>query len=89
MPDSKYSSNTPQILDEEQIRQRLQGLAQEYSDFEDIYENMDAYPEKLLSALCNNPEMIDFVKGYLETEHSEKGWITKKELSQSFPLLMQ
>ena len=25
---------------------------------------MSQYPQNLLGALCNNPDMIDFVKGY-------------------------
>ncbi len=89
VPDSKYISNTPQVLDEDEVQQKLQALAQEYPEFEEVYDNADAYPQKLLVALCNNPEMIDFVKGYPDADGSGEGWLTKNELSQRFPLLLQ
>ena len=89
VPDSPYTSNTPQVLDESQVQERLQALAQEYPEFEEVYDNADAYPQKLLAALCNNPEMIDYVKGYLNADGSGEGWLTKNELSQRFPFLLQ
>ena len=89
VPDSKYTSNTPQVLDENEVQQNLQALAQEYPEFEEIYDNADAYPQKLLVALCNNPEMIDYVKGYLNADSSGIGWLTTDEMSQRFPLLLQ
>lgn len=89
VPDSPYTSNTPQVLDESQVQQELQVLAQEYPEFEEVYDNAEAYPQKLLAALCNNPEMIDYVKGYLDADGSGSGWLTKAELSQRFPLLLQ
>ena len=89
VPDSPYTSNTPQVLDESQVQERLQALAQEYPEFEEVYDNADAYPQKLLAALCNNPEMIDYVKGYLNADGSGDGWLTNNELSQRFPLLLQ
>lgn len=89
VPDSKYTSNTPQVLDENEVQQKLQALTQEYPEFEEVYDNADAYPQKLLAALCNNPEMIDYVKGYLNADGSGEGWLTKNELSQRFPLLLQ
>ena len=71
------------------MQQKLQALAQEYPEFEEIYDNADAYPQKLLAALCNNPEMIDYVKGYLNADGSGSGWLTTDEMSQRFPLLLQ
>lgn len=89
VPDSKYTSNTPQVLDENEVQQKLQALAQEYPEFEEVYDNANAYPQKLLVALCNNPEMIDYVKGYLNADGSGSGWLTTDEMSQRFPLLLQ
>ena len=89
VPDSKYTSHTPQVLDENEVQQKLQALAQEYPEFEEVYDNADAYPQKLLAALCNNPEMIDYVKGYLNADGSGSGWLTTDEMSQRFPLLLQ
>lgn len=89
VPDSPYTSNTPQVLDENEVQQNLQALAQEYPEFEEVYDNADAYPQKLLAALCNNPEMIDYVKGYPDADGSGSGWLTQDEMSQRFPLLLQ
>ena len=63
-----------------------QMIFEKYPEFEEVYDNADAYPQKLLVALCNNPEMIDFVKGYPDADGSGEGWLTKNELSGStFP----
>lgn len=55
------------------MRQRLKELAGQYSDYQDIYDRFEEYPIELLSALCNNQEMLDFVKGYLESEKTLPG----------------
>ena len=87
--DSKYKSSRPQQLSSEEIRDRLQKLAKQYPEFEEILDNSDQYPEKLLSALCNNPDMIDYVKGYPNADGKVHGGLTSKELSQDSPLLLQ
>lgn len=61
---AKYEIGTPRVIDESDISDCLYTLSKTYPEFKSIYENQDAYPKKLLSALCNNPEMIDFVKEY-------------------------
>lgn len=63
----------PEKLNETQVRQRLKELAGQYSDYQDIYDRFEEYPIELLSALCNNQEMLDFVKGYLESEKTLPG----------------
>ena len=55
----------PEKLEDGEVRQRLQQLAGQYENYREIYERMDEYPIELLAALCNNGEMLDFVKGYL------------------------
>lgn len=90
-PDSRYTSGQPQVWEGRELSGKLRELADEYPEFEEIYENADAYPEKLLSVLCSNPEMIEFVKGW----HGEgkrktpSAVLTESELSQKFPLLIQ
>ena len=60
--------HTPEVLKEKEIDHALKELAEIYTEFEAIYEEKDKYPDKLLSALCNNPEMLSYVEGYLKYE---------------------
>ncbi|MGN0432642.1 MAG: C39 family peptidase [Lachnospiraceae bacterium] len=64
-------------------------LAENSPDIAIIYENKEAYPQALLTALANNPEMVEFVKGYLTTEHIVTGGFSEEELTAEFPLLLQ
>ncbi len=85
----QYSVGTPIVREANEIANRLKSLSQQYPEFLDIYENRNAYPQDLIASLCNNPEMIDFVKGYLNSDGSVTGGLTKKERSKDFPLLLQ
>ena len=88
---SKYPVGVPQARTYQQIRKELRSLADSYQEFTEIYENMDSYPQNLLAALCNNPNMIDYVKGYLNSDrtNSKSCKLTKAEKEQDFPLLIQ
>lgn len=85
----KYSFVKPKVRQGEELKAYLSELCEKYPEFQEIYENMDAYPETLLAALANNPDMIDFVKGYLTEEKSVKGGITDEEMQKEFPLFLQ
>ena len=50
---------------------------------------MDEYPIKLLAALCNNEEMLDFVKGYLDSDGSVTGGFSLLELAEEHPVILQ
>lgn len=84
-----YTVGKPQVLEGDAIRTHLKKLANEDDAFAAIYKNADAYPEKLLAALCNNPEMLDFVNGYLSADQSTSGQLTSEESAANIPLLMQ
>lgn len=88
---SKYEDEiaAPVSLNKSEARARLKSLAREYPEFLDIYNHSDAYSTKLLSVLCNNPEMIDFVKGYNEAKHAFTGGIRKSEITGGIPLFLQ
>ncbi len=86
---TKYRLEKPEIREGDAIRERILELSQEYPEFQEIYDNIDNYPEPLMAALGNNPEMIGFVKGYLTEEPVVKGGITQEELSKDFPLFIQ
>lgn len=85
----RYDVETPQVIEENEIRGRLASLVGKYPEFSEVYEHMDEYPEKLLASLCNNPEMIDFVKGYPGNTGMAAGELTDKELRAKIPHLLQ
>lgn len=73
----------------EKIQKHLEEMTQQYPEFQDICDNMDLYPEELLEALCANPEIIDFVKGYPTADGKAHGGLTEEELEEKVPLLTQ
>lgn len=71
-----------------EVIQRLSELGQNNPVIDEISRNSSRYPEKLLLALANNPEMADFVAGYLNPE-TDTGGLTNSEKEQAFPLFLQ
>ena len=84
-----YQSNTPKTMNNSEALEALKTLVAQYPEFEEIYTNADQYPEKLIAALCNNPEMYEFVKGYPDADTSVSGKFTSQELKEEFPLFLQ
>ncbi len=76
------------LLDKE-IEERLLSLAQDNSDILEIYLDRASYPPELLKALSLNPEMLEFVKGWADSDGSVTGGFTEAELGMAHPLLMQ
>lgn len=68
---------------------RLDSLGQSDPVIGQICQNTDLYPEKMLTALANNPEMADYVAGYLSGGGNTAGGLTQAEKEQAFPLLLQ
>ena len=68
---------------------RLRELALGSDEYKKIYDNMSLYPEELMEALCNNVELLDYVKGWLDASGRVEGGLTKNELKEEYPLLMQ
>ena len=69
--------------------QRLEELGKENPDIAAISRSSSQYPEAMLAALANNPEMAGFVSGYLSgNEYAERG-LTELEKEQECPLLLQ
>lgn len=79
----------PQKLSTTQIKKRLHSLAKKDSAYINIYDNRDKYPTVLLRSLCNNAEMLEFVKDYLSADGLAHGHLTKKECKEKIPLLLQ
>ena len=67
----------------------LAALAQEEPRAQAILENRSAYPDDLLSMLCRNPEMLDFVLGYPEHRGETLGDSVGEMAKGTFPLLLQ
>ncbi len=69
---------------------RLRELGEDNEDIAEIYNNHKSYPENLLGALANNPEMTDFVSGYLTSPAKATGeGLTDSEKEQEYPLFLQ
>ena len=68
---------------------RLRELGKEDERIAAIAEDADRYPDQLLEALANNPEMADFAAGYPEAEHVASGELTDEEREQEHPLFLQ
>lgn len=77
------------ILKDAGIEEALAELAQTDEDLAEIYTKRIFYPEELLAALVNNPEMTEFVKGYLTADKTVTGGFNEEELSEEHPLLIQ
>lgn len=79
----------PQERTPRQVLKRLEELGQEDERIEAIRNNSEIYPDRLLEALANNPEMADFVEGYPEAEHVVTGGLTESEKKEKYPLFLQ
>ena len=75
---------------EEEVLEVLSAKAKTDAQYAYIIEHASEYPSAMLAALANNPEMLDFVSGYLEqTSVSSNASLTKKEKKETYPLLIQ
>lgn len=79
----------PAMREGDAIREQIQKLAEKDLDYQEIYDRYDEYPQQLMLALGNNPEMLPFVQGYLDAEPVAQGGLSKEELDADLPLLMQ
>lgn len=73
----------------EEAVQRLEELGQSNPVIAKISQNNSLYPENMLTALANNPEMAEFAAGYLERHKRAAGGLTEEEKKQNFPLFLQ
>jgi hypothetical protein len=79
----------PVARTDSEIKNELQTLAKQDKDYQYIYEHYGEYPTALLAALCNNAEMLSFVRDYPDAEPTATGGFTRKEKKAAFPLLLQ
>lgn len=80
----------PEKRTEAEILERLTSLAEDNSLIAEICENRKRYPDKMLEALANNPEMAGFIAGYLKGDkRGIKAGLTESEREKTFPLFLQ
>ena len=87
--EADVSPDAPVFREGDSLKEQIRKLAKKDSDYQEIYDHYDEYPESLMLALSNNSEMLDFVKGYLSAEHVANGGLTDAEKNEDFPLLLQ
>lgn len=73
----------------EEVLMKLQELGRTDSVIAEIFEKNYLYPENMLEALANNPEMAGFVAGYPEEEGKYEAVLTDSEKEQEYPLFLQ
>lgn len=73
----------------EEVLRKLEELAEESEQIRGILLNASDYPQNMLEALANNPEMADFVSGYPVSDGSVTGGFTDAEKQQEHPLFLQ
>lgn len=79
----------PKVRSREEVILRLNELGKKNELIDKIYRNNYQYPDKMLEALANNPEMADFVNGYTGYKTKASGVFSEDELSLDFPLFLQ
>lgn len=83
------SVDSPQKRTRKEVLNRLEKLGEDNSLIADILQNRSDYPDKLLEALANNPEMADFVSRWQGLQEEAQGGLTDSEQEQDFPLFLQ
>lgn len=84
-----WTIEAPIERDEEEALKKLRELGKKDKTFLEICEHSEDYPPAMLAALANNPEMLEFVKGYPRHEPAASGELTKKEKKEEYPLFIQ
>lgn len=79
----------PVKRNEMEVRLKIEELGKENDVIREIYDNYEAYPDNLMEALANNPEMADFASGYLDAPKEAQGGVTKEEKKEPYPLFLQ
>ena len=84
-----YEMEKPVQRTEEEVQKKLEEMAKKHREDKEILEHYEDYPETYLAALANNPEMLDYVKGYLDSHGVLDAKLTKSEKKEDYPLFIQ
>lgn len=94
-PDKPVSSfhavavGKPEERTREEALDVLAALGKGHPEIEEICENSRDYPDKLLEALANNPEMADYAAGWTEDHIDGNVNLTEEEQKETYPLFLQ
>ena len=80
----------PKVRTNEEIVSYLKELGKTNDLIKQVAEHAGNYPDQLLEALANNPELADFADNYLEKKGTVSGeGLTDNEKAHEFPLFLQ
>lgn len=79
----------PKKYKREEAIQKIKELSRWYPAYYFVYQNADLYPTELLLSGANNPEMANFLYGFLTADATVTGGITADEKPEDFPLFLQ
>lgn len=80
---------TPTKRNREQAIEKMKELSRWYPALYFVYQNADSYPIELLLSGAGNPEMADFLYGYLTSDGTAAGVFTDEEQPENYPLFLQ
>lgn len=73
----------------EEAVEKIKELSQWFPALYYVYVNEEQYPLELLLSGAGNPEMTDFLFGYLTSDGSTDGHFTEDEQPEDYPLFLQ
>ena len=79
----------PVKRDREEAIEHMKELSRWYPALYFVYQNADKYGNELLRAGAGNPEMTEFLYGYLTTDGSVTGGLSDEEQPENHPLFLQ
>ena len=79
----------PKKRTREEAIEKIKELSRWYPALYFVYKNASQYPTELLLSGAANPEMADFLYGYLTADTSVTGGFTAEETPESYPLFLQ
>ena len=80
---------TPAKRNREQALEKMKELSRWYPALYFVYENEERYPIEMILSGAGNPEMADFLYGYLTSDGTITGGFTDAEQPKDFPLFLQ
>lgn len=80
---------TPAKRNREQALEKMKELSRWYPALYFVYENEKRYPIEMILSGAGNPEMADFLYGYLTSDGTITGGFTDAEQPEDFPLFLQ
>lgn len=79
----------PEKRTREQALEKIKELSRWYPALYFVYENAEQYPIELILSGAGNPEMADFLYGFLLSDGTITGGFTDEEQPEDYPLFLQ